>query len=147
MKIEETNWQWKGTLDDITPNHIVIHHAQAKTCTASQIDSWHKAKNSYGIGYQYLVRKNGKIYRGRPEDKNGAHEPDCNYSSIGICCEGNYDEETEMPEAQRQALVWLCKDIRERRGITRIIPHSSVSRKTCPGVHFPFDQIVQEATA
>jgi N-acetyl-anhydromuramyl-L-alanine amidase AmpD len=147
MQIIETDWQWAGPLDDIRPDHIVIHHAQAKRCTAEQIDGWHKAKGSYGIGYDYFIDKLGEIYRGRPENKNGAHAPASNYSSIGVCLEGNYDEETEVPEAQRLALIWLCGDIRERRGITLIKPHSAVSGKTCPGKNFPFDEIVRECAA
>lgn len=33
-----------------------------------------------GIGYHFLVRKDGSVYRGRPEDMVGAHAGNNNYA-------------------------------------------------------------------
>ncbi|EKC77056.1 protein containing N-acetylmuramoyl-L-alanine amidase, family 2 domain protein, partial [human gut metagenome] len=45
---------------------------------------WHLANGWAGAGYHFLVRKDGTIYRLRPEDKVGAHAYGSNYNSIGV---------------------------------------------------------------
>ena len=81
---------------------IILHHADAKNCSAEDIHRWHLNNGWSGAGYHFLVRKDGKVYRLRPEDKVGAHAYGANYNSLGICFEGNYMEE-DMPEAQKEA--------------------------------------------
>ena len=103
MNIIETNLSWNGqlTLCNI-PKMIVDHHAEASSCTIQDIDRWHKERGWAGCGYHYLVRKDGSIYRGRPENAEGAHCLGYNTVSIGICFEGSYMTET-MPDVQKQA--------------------------------------------
>lgn len=104
MKINEVDYKWNGSLTKrAATTRIILHHAAAKTCTAQQIHSWHLANGWVGIGYHFFVRKDGSVYRGRPEDTVGAHAGNNNYDSIGVCFEGNYMTETAMPEAQRAA--------------------------------------------
>ena len=93
------------------PDTIVLHHAEASHCSVYDVDQWHKANGWAGIGYQYFVTKTGQVYTGRPENAIGAHCPGQNDHSIGICAEGSYMSET-MPEAQKQAIVDLCKYIK-----------------------------------
>ena len=59
------------------------------------------------------MRKDGTVYRLRPEGKIGAHASGSNSDSIGICFEGSYMTET-MPQAQINAgkeLVAYLKQI------------------------------------
>ena len=59
------NWHWNGTLAQRAyTDYIVLHHAEASTCTAEQVDQWHKENGWSGIGYHFFVRKDGRIYRG-----------------------------------------------------------------------------------
>lgn len=94
-----------------------------------------------GAGYHFLVTKDGKIYRLRPEDTVGAHASGSNSDSIGICAEGNYDYET-MPEAQKKSLIWLVNYLKNKYGITKVIGHRDVNNTSCPGKNYPFDEIV-----
>ena len=46
------------------------------------------------LGIIFFVRKDGSIYRGRPEEVVGSHAKGSNSDSIGICFEGSYMTET-----------------------------------------------------
>ena len=140
MTIIETNWKWNGTLGKrSSTTHIVLHHAAAKTCTAADVDSWHKANGWSGIGYHYFVRKNGELYRGRPENTVGAHVTGHNSYSIGICVEGDYSKETVMPEAQKTAILELIKDIKTRYPSIKIVGHKDLGGSACPGTYYPLE--------
>ena len=101
----------------------------------------HKAKGWSGIGYHFYVRKDGKIYRGRPEWAIGAHASGSNYNSIGICAEGNFDTD-KMQDAQKNALKWLVNYINQKYGISTVQRHRDVGSTACPGRNYPFDEIV-----
>ncbi len=141
MRIIETTYRWGGTLvKRQSTTRIILHHAAAKTCTAQQIHSWHLANGWAGIGYHFFVRKNGTVYRGRPEDVLGAHAGGNNYDSIGVCFEGNFMSE-QMPAVQRQAGAELVAYLKQKYGISKVQKHSDVNATGCPGTHFPFDAI------
>lgn len=141
MKIIEVNLNLGSLSYNNRPDKIVLHHAEASNCSVQDINSWHKANGWAGIGYHYYVRKDGSIYRGRPESAQGAHCPGANDSSIGICAEGKYDIET-MPLAQKNVIVELCKDIVKRYGIKKIYRHKDLYSTDCPGSKYPFNEIV-----
>ena len=49
---------------------IVIHCSAVRpnqTSSAKQIDEWHKERGFNGIGYHYVIRRDGTIELGRPE--------------------------------------------------------------------------------
>lgn len=141
MEIIQTNLQF-GKLEIRTrTDKIILHHAEASVCTAEDIHRWHKQKGWAGAGYQYLVRKDGKIYSLRPENTVGAHAYGSNYNSIGICAEGKYMEET-MPEAQKKSIIELVNYLKEKYGIKIVQAHRQVCATSCPGVNYPFDEIV-----
>lgn len=142
MQIIEKVYKLVGTLKKrFRTNRIILHHAAAINCTADQIDSWHKARGWSCIGYHFFVRKDGTIYRGRPEDTIGAHASNNNSDSIGICAEGNFEIET-MPEAQKQALKELVSYLKEKYNISNVQRHKDVGQTDCPGKNYPFDEIV-----
>ena len=115
MQIIETTYKWAGTLARRSATRrIILHHAAAVTCTPQQVHQWHLANGWSGIGYHFFVRKDGSVYRGRPEDTVGAHAGNNNYDSIGVCFEGSFDRE-EMPAAQKQAGMELVAYLKSRR--------------------------------
>lgn len=140
MNIIETNLKFKEMNTRKETNRIILHHAEATECTAEQIHQWHLNNGWSGAGYHFLVRKDGTIYRLRPEDKVGAHAGGSNSDSIGICFEGKYMEET-MPEAQLKAGQELVAYIKGKYNITKVQKHSDVCKTSCPGSNFPFDEI------
>ena len=147
MHILEAALSFRGTLDKRTAtSRLVLHHAAASTCSVEDIHRWHLANGWCGIGYHFLVRKDGSLWRGRPEDTVGAHAYGANRDSIGICFEGNFERET-MPDAQRQAGAALVADLLARYGLTpaAVIRHSDVCATACPGRNFPFAALVDSA--
>ncbi len=142
MKIIEINWNWKtGLSARAKTNYVVLHHAAAKACSPYQVDSWHKSNGWSGIGYHYFVRKDGTVYRGRPEWSTGAHASGKNHESIGICAEGNYDKEYIMPDGQKDAIKWLLRDIKLRYPNTYVKGHRDVGATGCPGNYYPLSEM------
>lgn len=140
MEIIETNLQFKDMSTRKVTERIILHHADAKSCSAEDIHRWHLNNGWSGAGYHFLVRKDGTIYRLRPEDKVGAHAYSSNYNSIGICFEGNYMEE-DMPEVQKEAGKELVSYLKGKYGITTVQRHKDVCATSCPGNKFPFEEI------
>lgn len=141
MQIIETNLTFRGSMSNRSrTNRIILHHAEASSCTAEQIHQWHLNNGWSGAGYHFLVRKDGAIYRLRPENKVGAHASGSNSDSIGVCFEGRYMDET-MPQAQIDAGRELVAYLKDKYGIAKVQRHSDVCATSCPGANFPFDAI------
>lgn len=140
MEIIETNLEFKDMSTRKSTERIILHHAAAQNCSAEDIHRWHLNNGWSGAGYHFLVKKDGKVYRLRPEDKVGAHAYGSNYNSIGICFEGNYMEE-DMPEAQKEAGQELVAYLKNKYNITTVQKHKDVCATSCPGDKFPFDEI------
>ncbi|WP_103915912.1 N-acetylmuramoyl-L-alanine amidase [Xylanibacter ruminicola] len=120
---------------------IVIHCSAVKpdqTSSAAQIDTWHRQRGFHlGIGYHYVVRRNGQIEPGRPEYMVGAHCQNHNSHSIGVCYEGGLDARGQpadtRTEEQKVALRRLLKDLRGRYHRALIVGHHDLNpHKACP---------------
>ena len=62
MQIIEKTYNWKSGLSKRTKiDEIVLHHADAKECSVDDIHSWHLQRGWSGVGYYFLVRKDGRI--------------------------------------------------------------------------------------
>lgn len=147
MHIIEKTYNWAKPLNKRgTTDLLILHHSGTITCTPNGVHSSHINNGWAGIGYHYLVRKDGTIYRGRPEDTVGAHAYGANSHSIGVCFEGNYEVEQNMPAAQLVAGQALVADIKRRWGITKVIGHKDVAGATtdCPGKYFPLAVIISD---
>ena len=120
---------------------IVLHCSAVRpdqTSSAAQIDTWHRQRGFHlGIGYHYVVRRNGQIELGRPEFLIGAHCQNHNAHSIGVCYEGGLNargqpEDTRTPE-QKSALRALLKDLHRRYPQALIVGHHDLNpHKACP---------------
>lgn len=141
MKIIEKTYDFREMDKRKKTTRIILHHAAAETCSADDVHRWHRGNGWAGIGYHFFVRKDGGVYRGRPQNMIGAHAGGSNSDSIGICFEGNYDKETVMPAAQKQAGVELVAYIKEYYKINKVEGHRDVGNTACPGRYFPIDEI------
>ena len=142
MEIIETNLQFNSNNSPMKKvEGIALHHSGvAVSQSVEVIHNYHKSKGWAGIGYHYYVRKDGSVYRGRPENMAGAHCPGVNSISIGICAEGNFNEEA-MSDVQKQAIIELVKDIKSRYDIKWIKGHREIISTDCPGTNFPLEEI------
>jgi N-acetyl-anhydromuramyl-L-alanine amidase AmpD len=136
MNIITPVYKWNGRLEQRTSTKfIVIHHAAALRATVEDIHSWHLANGWSGIGYNYVIRKDGTVYQGRPIDAIGAHTKGYNEVSIGICLEGNLDQE-HPTQAQMLSLNELVDMLQAKYPETRIMGHRAVNDTSCPGRNF-----------
>lgn len=146
VNIIETNLSFKSMSNRNRTTRIILHHAAAKSCTAEQIHQWHLNNGWSGAGYHFLVRKDGKIYRLRPENKVGAHASGSNSDSLGVCFEGDFMTET-MGEVQRKAGAELVSYLKSKYGISKVQKHKDVCSTDCPGVNFPFNEIANTGSS
>ena len=137
---EKYNWAYPLTRRART-TLLVLHHEAGSGSTAQQIHNYHRYTNGWaGIAYHYYVRKDGTIYRGRPENTIGGHCLGYNSTSIGICFEGNFENET-MGQAQINAGWELIADILRRYPGISVRRHKDLNQTACPGRNFPFDTL------
>lgn len=147
MKIVETGLKFTGTPKRRSAtNRYILHHSASPDVSAANIHGWHLARKDngvpwLGIGYHFVIRQDGTIERGRPENSIGAHAgAGANGDSIGICFTGNF-EEGKPTEAQLNAFIWLEKLLRPKYGKINIQGHSDVMATACPGKNFPWDDL------
>ncbi|CAI3551629.1 MULTISPECIES: peptidoglycan recognition protein family protein [Clostridium] len=136
MNIIDVGLKFKSLSYGNKPNKLVLHHAEASKCTVQDIHSWHLNNGWSGIGYHYFIRKDGSVYKGRPDGAIGSHCQGSNTGSLGICFEGNYMKET-MPAAQYNAGIDLIKYLRGKYGNLTIYGHKELLATECPGSKFP----------
>lgn len=125
-----------------TTEVIVIHHAGFpdgdKDSSAEEIHKFHQEVNGWaGIGYHYVIRKDGTIEQGRKPLAVGAHAYQHNKNSVGICVAGNF-ELVKVPSVQMDSLklltAWLCQKYKlnpMKKGV--IVGHRDLNDTACPG--------------
>ena len=126
---------------------IIVHCSAVRPgqrSSAKDIDRWHRDKGWNGIGYHYVVRRDGSMELGRPLEEVGAHCVGHNSHSIGICYEGGLDEhgeeaDTRTPE-QKRALRKLLEELHGRFPKALIVGHHDLN----PGKKCPCYDVVSE---
>ncbi|MBR1541213.1 MAG: N-acetylmuramoyl-L-alanine amidase [Bacteroidaceae bacterium] len=121
---------------------LIIVHCSAvrpdQTSSAAQIDTWHRQQGwKLGIGYHYVIRRNGIVEKGRPEWMVGSHCLHHNSHSLGVCYEGGLDIRGQpadtRTEAQKEALLILLKELKGRYPRALIVGHHDLNPlKDCP---------------
>lgn len=140
--IVETYLDFNGgmaTLSASDVTHLLVHHtggAAGDDYSAAEIHQIHQSppNNWAGIGYHYVIRKDGTIERGRPRQYRGAHCPDYNWRSLGIHVGGNFEMEEPTP-AQLESLALLLADLCDiyRLESEAIVGHRDCLATACPG--------------
>ena len=118
---------------------IVLHHtggSAGEDPDAAEIDAAHRRLGWAGIGYHFLIRKDGTIEAGRPLLSVGAHAEGANYESVGIALCGNFCED-EPTNAQTEScamhLVLLSASFGFEPDAEHIVGHRDLAVTACPG--------------
>lgn len=149
MNIIEIDLKFNSNmLDRKTTKKCIFHNSGTTVRQAIEIiHNYHKNSRGYaGIGYHFYIRRDGSIYRGRDENMQGAHAYGANSDSIGVCFEGNLNEEyltKEQIESGRDIVTYL----RERYGDIEFTEHRRVCNTSCPGRNFNIDELVNANVA
>lgn len=143
MQIIETNLKFKNALAlRRSTKRVIVHHSASSDVAAKTIHSWHLNQGWSGIGYHFVIRRNGNIERGRELSAIGSHSgPKGNGDSVGVCLTGNF--EIDKPTAaQVNSLVWLItRYLEPRYGSLQVVGHSDVMATACPGKNFPWNEL------
>lgn len=119
---------------------IILHcsaTAEGRDYTVADIDRWHKARGWRGIGYHYVIYRNGSVHPGRPVEQIGAHCTGHNANSIGVCyiggcaADGKTPKDTRTPQ-QREALRRLVADLQKQYPSATVHGHREFAAKACP---------------
>ena len=120
---------------------LIIHCSAVRPdqqSSVAQIDSWHRKRGFHlGVGYHYVIRRDGEIEKGRPEWLTGAHCKNHNAHSIGICYEGGLNirgqPDDTRTEAQKASMRRLLEELHQRYPRAIIIGHHDLNPlKDCP---------------
>lgn len=120
---------------------IVIHATGGPGCKHGKL--WHSPGGSLesmrryfasnpGIGYHYLIGRDGTILAGAPEERIAHHARGHNERSIGIELINDGDGRDPFPEAQISALIDLLRRLARTHGVSadQVRGHSEIDRRS-----------------
>ncbi|OHB39606.1 MAG: lysozyme [Phenylobacterium sp. RIFCSPHIGHO2_01_FULL_70_10] len=117
---------------------FIVVHCSATPPThdwgRAEIDRVHRKQGWLGIGYHYVIKRDGTVEEGRPRDTVGAHVEGFNARSIGICMVGGVAADGKKAEnnftpAQFDALAQLLGTLK------RVFPKAAIQgHRDFPGV-------------
>lgn len=94
--------------------YLVIHCSDSPndrdSVNAEEIHKWHLQRGFDGIGYHFVILRNGLLEAGRPVYWKGAHAKAVNNCSLGICLVGK-DQFTQEQMQELKRTVLLLKQI------------------------------------
>lgn len=115
--------------------YLVVHCSAtpaSRDIGRKEIDVMHRQRGFVMIGYHYVIRRNGVIEKGRPDDQPGAHVENLNSKSLGICLvggvkpDGKTGEDNFTPE-QKTALRELLTKLHGSHADAMILGHRDLS--------------------
>ncbi|KAF5308817.1 hypothetical protein FQR65_LT06050 [Abscondita terminalis] len=146
--ISRSGWNARVTnLSNLSVNpvgHVIVHHSAGPSCSTEgtckqrvkSIQNYHITQNRWtDIGYNFLIGEDGNVYEGRGWGKSGAHAPNYNDKSIGICIIGDYSNSAPNVAALNALkLLILCgEESGQIRSDYKLLGHRQVRDTLCPG--------------
>jgi N-acetylmuramoyl-L-alanine amidase len=129
----------------MTPNRATIHHTVTPTNDSMtpqqrlrQIQAFHQVSRGWcDIGYNYLVSRDGRVWRGRGPTTVGAHVSNSNTGNVGISFMGTYTSTAPTDTQMCQSAKLLRRLHEDFSGIslnrTDVKGHRQYGGTTCPG--------------
>lgn len=141
--VSRDSWGAQDFYDDWVPDtykHAIVIHHTANNKGVKQIEKEHIEQGYSGIGYHFIISKDGLIYIGRPLEVKGGHVEGFNSGRIGITLIGNF--ENEIPTAEQlTSMRNLTNVLKDLYGISNssIVGHRDFNGQmattitVCPG--------------
>jgi hypothetical protein len=129
-----------STIKPANRTGIIIHHSVTAQGTTEAsvssilrtIDGFHRRKGWGGIGYNFAVDHQGRVYEARGRDIIGVHAAGSNTANFGICFIGNSDKKL-TPKAVA-AIAKLVENLQNAAGKNlKVQGHRDVNSTGCPG--------------
>jgi len=118
-------------------DNIVLHCAATPPSAdigVNEIRQWHRAKGWTDCGYHYVIRRDGRVEPGRPENLVGSHVKNHNAKTLGVCMVGGVDAQQRPQDnftpQQWASLQTLLMRLTGRYPLATILGH-----RDFPGVH------------
>lgn len=124
-------------------DRIVVHCAATTPdmdVGVKEIREWHLKRGFADVGYHYVIRRDGSIEKGRPDNIAGAHVEGYNRFSLGVCLVGGCRREggklvteNNFTPYQMDVLAELLKQLQGKYGQVEICGHRDLNKgKDCP---------------
>lgn len=118
---------------------IILHCSdtdESRDYDVADVDRWHRRRGWKGVGYHYVIPRDGRLQSGRPLEAVGAHCLRHNLDSVGICYiggrRGGRAADTRTP-AQRVTLAACVKALLAACPEARVYGHRDLDpHKECP---------------
>jgi len=138
----------------MTPKLITLHYSATRpewmrglgvAAKIAEINRWHLDRGWNGIGYHYVIDRDGSIGKGRPDNVQGAHTGGHNKDNLGICLLGGHGATAEgefddwFTPQQREAVIKLVGDLQDLYKIpdSAVKGHNNYNATSCPGCDIP----------
>lgn len=138
VTIRPTHLSFRSLTNRRRTDAIIVHHVGNTNAdvSAETIHQWHLANGWAGIGYHFVIRKDGSIEQGRPMDTVGAHCYGENDHTVGVNLVGNFEnyvpEDAQVASAKR-LLAALCRNYGFAPSSSTIFGHRDFNATACPG--------------
>ncbi len=114
--------------------YLVVHCAAtppSRDLGVAEIRAMHKQRGFNDVGYHYVIRRDGRVEKGRADSVVGAHVQGFNSVSLGICMVGGinakgWSENNFTPE-QFAALRQLLMTLKAKYTTAEILGHRDLS--------------------
>ena len=140
LKVVENEFEWNGEVKGgNVPDTIYIHHS-VQNIEVENIHTLHLDNGWAGMGYHYFIDKAGIIYKGRDDDKIGAQAKNNNINSLGVCLQGDFEEDI-LGDVQRDSVLKLLRYLTLKNKIVDIRGHEEVTETLCPGENISVEEL------
>lgn len=143
----------------MTPNRATIHHTVTPTNDSMtpqqrlrQIQAFHQSSRGWcDIGYNYLISRDGRVWRGRGPTTVGAHVTNSNTGNVGVSFMGTYISTAPSETQMCQAAKLLRRLHEDFSGVslnrTDVKGHRQFGGTSCPGdaLYARIDKILRKA--
>lgn len=129
---------------------VVIHHSGGASGSPEQFARQHVDDNDWpGIGYHFVVDKDGTIYQTNDLTTKSYHARDANGYALGVCCIGNFNFEypTEAQLSSLTVLIPYLNTLLVKK--LEIVGHGSApgNQTSCPGRNMDVAALTQKIYA
>ncbi len=146
MPGDSYNWSWVRPLSQV--NYLAIHHsAGLDTQTPAEIADYHISSNGWGgIGYHFLIAKNGDVFYVGDIGTSRANVANLNEQVIGICLIGNFisgripsDEQFDSTQKLADFFINNYSELSSVTSWDSVLGHKELPGQStnCPGDNWP----------
>ncbi len=138
------NWNWVRPWSQL--KYVVIHHSVTKhEATPDDIALLHKARGWAGIGYHFVITKDGTVYYVGDISTARANVTNMNEQIIGVCLVGDFTKHLPSDDQIRSAhdlanfFFFQAPSLPTLKGWDQLVGHKDLDATGCPGSSWPVD--------